>query len=316
MDELLEKSIELYTNGMAGPNVVKQTGITLTRLYNHLKKRGLSRSNTQNSRKYTLNHDFFKTIDNEEKAYWFGFLYADGYITQYKKSENSKYIGVALNEKDINQLEKLKKVLEATYPINHYTTTSYGVLVNYVRLLITSKTMFHDLQTKGMVERKSLILKFPKSEIVQKHLIHHFIRVYFDGDGSFSRSKKHTAAYTFKLCGTKQFLKEVGNQIGFPNRKLSKRHKNKKNNWCLEIGGRQQVMQIGQYMYKNATVCLERKYKRYMELVNYERKPVKNSKLWEEALKPFDFNSTEKFKGNLKIPSTCQSWRLKDDYHW
>jgi hypothetical protein len=30
--------------------------------------------------KYKINEDFFQEIDTEEKAYWLGFLYADGYI--------------------------------------------------------------------------------------------------------------------------------------------------------------------------------------------------------------------------------------------
>ena len=34
---------------------------------------------------------------------------------------------------------------------------------------------------------------------------------------------------------------------------------------------------------------------------------------WEKALEPFDFNSKEKLEGNLKLKSTCQSWRFKDD---
>ena len=32
------------------------------------------------NKKYTVNENYFENIDNEEKAYWLGFLYADGYV--------------------------------------------------------------------------------------------------------------------------------------------------------------------------------------------------------------------------------------------
>lgn len=35
--------------------------------------------------KYTYNKDYFKEIDSFEKAYWLGFLYADGCITRFYK---------------------------------------------------------------------------------------------------------------------------------------------------------------------------------------------------------------------------------------
>jgi hypothetical protein len=108
--------------------------------------------------------------------------------------------------------------------------------------------------------------------------VNHFIRGYFDGDGSFSKGSGHE--YVFKICGTKEMLEELGQRIGFPNRKFTKRHKDKKNNYQLEIGGRQQVLKIGNYMYNNATIFLERKHKRYMELVNYKcKKPGPQHKI-------------------------------------
>lgn len=58
-------------------------------------------------RKYKVNEDYFKLIDTEEKAYWLGFLYADGCVTQATKY--SKRLQVNLSIKDINHLEILRK---------------------------------------------------------------------------------------------------------------------------------------------------------------------------------------------------------------
>lgn len=243
------------------------TGISICALQKHLKKRGLSRSNKVNSRKYQVDHSYFNMIDSEEKAYWLGFLYADGYVT--KPRAGGKYIGCAIGQKDENHLTKLRKALGATYPIKTYTTESYGVPVTYCRLLMTSEEMFDALVEKGVLEKKSLILKFPTNEQVSEHLMNHFIRGYFDGDGSFSKSHD---GYCVKICGTKEFLEVLGEKIGFPSRKLSKRYKDKKNNYCLEIGGRHQVVTIGNLLYRDATVWMERKRKRYISLHNSRSK--------------------------------------------
>jgi hypothetical protein len=136
-------------------------------------------------------------------------------------------------------------------------------MVAYCRLLMTSEKMFDDIESKGVIEKKSLLLKFPQAQIIQSQHIHHFIRGYFDGDGSFSKSHD---GYQVKICGTKEFLNTLSEYIGFPNRKLGKRHKDNKNNYSLEIGGRLQVIAIGDYMYQNATVYLDRKYQRYLSL--------------------------------------------------
>lgn len=54
---------------------------------------------------------------------------------------------------------------------------------------LTSDNMFVDLCKHGCVPNKSLILTFPRT--IPDNLIHHFIRGYFDGDGSvFILNKK------------------------------------------------------------------------------------------------------------------------------
>jgi hypothetical protein len=267
MDKL-ELGIELYKNGLPLLRAAKEAGVGINRLNRTLKNHGLMRSNKVNSRKYSLNHSFFEQINNEETAYWLGFLYADGYITQ---SKYAKYVGLSLGYKDEPHLLKFQHAIQATYPIGHYETTSWGVKVQYSRLLLTSDKMFDDLTNKGAIERKSLVLSFPHNSIVPANLRHHFIRGYFDGDGSFSKSP--TSIYAFRLCGTEQFLRTLSEYIGHSNVPLYKRHKNEKNTWHIDIGGRVQVKAIGDFMYKDSKVFLDRKYHRYQELVSHDQSP-------------------------------------------
>lgn len=48
----------------------------------------------------------FEKIDNEEKAYWLGFLYADGNV-----SLKEDKIELSLAEKDLNHIKKFKNFI-------------------------------------------------------------------------------------------------------------------------------------------------------------------------------------------------------------
>src|ERR1022692_4624832 len=125
--QMLEESIELYKTGLPMLKVCSITGISFGPLQQNLQKRNLSRSNKQNSRKYQVNHNYFHTIDSEEKAYWLGFFYADGYVSRKTSPTIQKLIGCSLQESDCNHIEKLKHSLQATYPIGHYiNNNSFG----------------------------------------------------------------------------------------------------------------------------------------------------------------------------------------------
>lgn len=56
--------------------------------------------------KRLVNHRYFEFIDTPDKAYWFGFLAADGYAKH--QGRNYRVI-INLKEIDIQHLEKFKK---------------------------------------------------------------------------------------------------------------------------------------------------------------------------------------------------------------
>lgn len=64
-------------------------------------------------------------------------------------------------------------------PVGEYSNNIGG---NVYGVHLTSDKMFNDLCSHGCVPNKSLVLTFPKD--IPENLIHHFIRGYFDGDGS------------------------------------------------------------------------------------------------------------------------------------
>lgn len=265
-----QELIDLYQQGYSVPQIIKMEqfkGVTSSKVYSVLSKYGIKcRSNKVNSRIYKLDHDFFAEINNEEKAYWLGFIYADGYVTT-----KGNYIGLSLAKKDESHLRKFAKTLKTDYPLKEYIVScGYGEGTAFCRLLLCSEIMRTDLINKGVLINKSLRLNFPTPQIVPENLLCHFIRGYFDGDGSLSHyGPNDLTHFTIKICGTFEFLSSLKNYLkrvlglnGLGS--ISKRRKDNKNNYYLTIGGNIQVAKILNYLYDGAKLYLDRKYSKYL----------------------------------------------------
>lgn len=211
-------------------------------------------------RQYNVNDSYFHIIDSEDKAYWLGFLYADGYIT----GENR--IGLSLASTDLAHIEKFKASISSESPINNYETeTAYG-LAKYSRIIVSSKEMYLDLISHGLIERKTDHITFPVNSIPEE-LVNHFIRGYFDGDGCMSGLKKET--YAIKICGTESILRSFESflPIDKKERKLYQRNEGQVVK-SLDISGKNQLVNCINYLYKNATIFLDRKYLKTQSVLN------------------------------------------------
>jgi intein/homing endonuclease len=220
-------------------------------------------------RKFPVNENFFETIDSEEKAYVLGFLYADGC-----NHETYHRLEVSLAKQDEDILIKISKLLlNGNINIKEYKQDKWRQ--NKVGLYVVCQKISNDLKRLGCCARKTFILKFPD---LPKHLRHHFIRGYFDGDGMLvlyerlMRGCNNKSIYAeFSIVSTREMLDEIGeiiNSLGV-NYKINKRHKNRKNNnFTLRVFGNQQIKIVCDFLYKDATIYLERKHEKYLRLLD------------------------------------------------
>ncbi len=220
-------------------------------------------------RKFPVNDCFFNNIDTEEKAYILGFIFADGY-----NDENHHKLQISLAEQDKEILVKFSKIL-LRGNVNIWTYDSKKKNRQKMSLFhITSRSISDDLKKLGCPKRKTFILKFPH---LPKHLVHHFIRGYFDGDGMLviyerlmPRCINKTKTAEFSIVSTKEMLLSIGKQINKLgiNYKIIKRHKNRKNNnFTLRVHGNQQIKKTCDFLYKDATIFLKRKHEKYLQLI-------------------------------------------------
>ncbi len=267
LDEYKEEIIKMYIEDkFSCEKIAKVYNASLSGIYDALKRwnvntRDLSRSH----RIYRVDENYFDVIDTEEKAYWLGFIYADGFVT------SPHNFGIALSKNDKLHLEKLLESLKSNYPIHEYISKSNYGQSEYVRLLINNNNIYRQLIKKGVKLNKSLILDFPDNSILSSKLYRHFIRGYFDGDGSLVLSKH---SINFKICGTKEFLSkliDIFNEVSEYNLKhnLFKRKKDEKNNFYISYGGALKIFTILSYLYENSVIYLDRKMKKYEQLKEY-----------------------------------------------
>ena len=218
------------------------------------------RSHREKSLKYECNYQYFDRIDSEDQAYFLGFIYADGFITE-------DIFGIAIKEEDIDVLEKLKKYMGSTYPIHYYENNGFNGKykpTKYCRVMIRSKEIVDCLQKQGVFYRKSYCLKEPH---IQKELIRHFIRGYMDGDGSIYTSQNSS---TVSFTGTLDILKFIGDyfvECGIIRQyKLYPEH-HSDFIYSLKVGGNIQSRTLLNHLYDEATVYMNRKYNTYLNLI-------------------------------------------------
>lgn len=249
----------LVAQGKTGKQISEILNINYTTVHHKLRKLNLNLPNYHNELKF--NNRVFDSIDNEEKAYWLGFLYADGSVSATINS-----VELSLKGEDKEHLEKFRSFLNSKNSVKLGTSKCGDKLYSRCRFTARDK-YFHDrLIELGCVPNKSLILKFPNTSIfTSQDLIPHFIRGYVDGDGCLTYTK--TGRLVVEIVGTKEFLTTIISN--YPNIFTSVLYKDKrhlKSNTYFISCACDKADQFASMLYDNATIYLNRKYNRFAVL--------------------------------------------------
>lgn len=219
-------------------------------------------------RKLKLNINYFKDIDTEDKAYWLGFLMADGCICRTNKEGSYDRIAIPLKTSDIEHLNKFKQSLDYEGDIRTKTAThnTKGFEYTTSQLRINSKAMCDDLISYGVIPNKTGKEILPE---LRNDLIRHFIRGFFDGDGSVMKKKNRntgrvslgSASLTI-LNSINTFLKtEIG--IEFP---IYEENRYQIPFYKMDSCSRSRNEKFLSLLYEDSNLYLDRKYNKYIEL--------------------------------------------------
>jgi len=223
------------------------------------KLKKLISTNGWGTKKPTISNENAFDDYSEESCYWAGFLAADGCV------DIKHRVRIMLNYDDINHLEKLRTFLESTHTISTNTDKYYRCSFEF-----TSPHICDVLDINyGIVPNKTNKLKFIR---IPNKYMPHFLRGYFDGDGSicesFSNKNSVTASIYATFCsGSKHFSEGLFNYL---QDKLSLgghlQEFEGSTKWQLKFNTND-AKTLLQYMYDGSSVYLDRKYALYHRLI-------------------------------------------------
>ncbi len=180
--------VKAYVDGEAGASIAARNGVHVSTVYDVVRRKGASvRKSSQAHRSYSCNHHYFDTIDTESKAYWLGFLAADGCVTD---SDGTPRLELVLSSRDRGHVQKFCEAIESTHPIADFNNNGYPG----VALRIRSAEMAAGLAQHGVTPRKSLTAAPPA---LAPSLMRHYWRGAFDGDGCICESSSGVWAVNF-----------------------------------------------------------------------------------------------------------------------
>ena len=220
-----------------------------------------------------MNEHFFENIDSEEKAYLLGLLITDGNI--FKNDNRQASISICLN--DFDMIEKIKNLWQVNTSIvnDHRRAGAYCIAIR-------SDIMANDLKQYGVVPNKTLYTYLPQN--IKPELMKDLIRGIMDGDGSiqFKKSKLGKRINCISFCGTHRLMNEIAeflyNTLNLYTKPKTYDYKDKNlSQICFQR--LEDIIKIGDYLYNNATIFLNRKKESYIQIKNvYIEKEYNTSK--------------------------------------
>lgn len=206
---------------------------------------------------------FNNGVNYPEESYWLGFLVGDGTIY-----ENRYRLKLSLQKNDRKHLEKFASFL-------NYSKNRIRLYGSICEFRIDNKELLINLYKLGLCQNK--VHKTHKGLIPKKYQ-RDFIRGLFDADGTihtFLPRNGKTKTANFHIYGTNNLLKGV-KEVFVKNIKdinngtgcISRDEKT----YNLEYSGRWLVDKIGHYLFNNCKIYLERKYKIFQNLFQYNIK--------------------------------------------
>lgn len=248
-----EENINFLINNykhMTYKELSKKLGKTKSAIDLKINRLGLKKSN------YNYDYSFFNEINSELKAYWLGFIAADGCVS-VNENTNSCEVYIKLQASDVNHLKKFNKALKGNVSptFDERICNLNNKLEKCCMIRYYNKEMAHDLIKHNVTPNKSLTLKFPTT--LEYKYIKYYIRGYFDGNGCIIDSRcDFTCASPSFINSLREILYKEGIYTYVkeqPNNK-SKR---------VVITGKENMKNFLNYIYKDATIYLDRKFNRF-----------------------------------------------------
>ena len=218
-------------------------------------------------KKRKINSDYFEKIDTPLKAYFLGFIYADGWIVYRPENYNYEF-GMELQSSDVYVLEKLNYELGnqniiSNKPPHEGVICGKTIHIGSIdSLRVYSKQLVESLMKNGIETNKSQKDTYP---IVKEEFFFDFLRGYIDGDGCFYGDKNYTYMHiTSASIAPLQYLKDKLESYNIETKIYSE---NEKKHRLMCINTKEMKKLVGRLYYEDGLFCLSRKYEKIKHLL-------------------------------------------------
>ena len=210
--------------------------------------------------------NYIKNILTEQDAYILGLWLADGNVSKKKFS-------ISLIKSDIDILIKIKNYIGPDFKIK--------IVKNNAVLEIVSKEIVNNFISNGIIPNKTNTSH--PVPIIPEPLMRHFLRGYFDGDGTIYYDRKFLRisicsinpeilywfqSYLLSIDINSSINKEIrqGKTLSVPGGTCS----NLKDMYRIFIRRKEDIHKLYNLFYKDSTIYLDRKYTKFHNHVNTE----------------------------------------------
>lgn len=221
---------------------------------------GFSKSQYSNQKK-KLNDSFFHNINSEEKAYWLGFISADGTINNYHSGQYG--FKLSLKASDDSFLKMFLKSISAKFDIVYKQIKLNNKIYKICEVSFCSKEFVTDL-LQYISYNKTQNISMPH---INQKFVRDYIRGFIDGDGCFYINKKNSKKKSFEMIAyNEKILLDIQQEFS-NNNIVSKIYTLKNENKKLGVYANKSLIRLHHYLYDDATIYMERKYEKSLNIL-------------------------------------------------
>ena len=211
-------------------------------------------------RKYIYNENFFDTIDTPEKAYWLGFIVADGHVNNKRNVTSTRRLDITLSIVDFDHLKKLADCLCKDIKITKISVYLESTNKHYeqCRVRFYNKHIVDSLIKHNVLPNKSLKEVYPNIPV---ELDKHFIRGEFDGDGCFYDKQCQTT-----FIGGIELVSKIREKILF-HLNIDCNIRKQKTLYFITYNGKNSET-IMNWLYSDGGPYLDRKYNKFKKYLS------------------------------------------------
>lgn len=183
-----------------------------------------------------------------------------------RNNHESGILCISLSSEDEEHLYKFKDAISSSHTIHTYDNSKGYSNGKLSRIKINSNHMVNSLKKYGMIANKTNIIGEPKN--INEEFYIPFVRGFFDADGSIMLwEDKGSMYWAVSFCKTPQLLNFVERILSY---KWIWSQRKDSNNQCMTITLNKKIETVDflNKLYANASIYLDRKYERYLEVIN------------------------------------------------